>query len=142
MFQDQLFICIFGSVLGTAFPAIGVPMLIDTIRFVRTAVRVKARVVGYEQIEGPKPDGPGTFVYQHPKVEFEDQQGNQHCFTLSMGLERQVYAVGSTLSLLFDPGNPCNVRIKSLAVLWQFPLMFTLGGLMGFGVAFGVWFQS
>ena len=117
-------------------------MLIDTIRFVRTAVRVKARVVGYEQIEGPKPDGPGIFVYQHPKVEFEDQQGNQNCLTLSIGLERQVYPVGSTLSLLFDPGRPCEVRIKSLADLWQFPLLFTLGGLIGFGMAIGVWFQS
>lgn len=140
MIQDQLLIFILSSVCGMIFTAIGVPMLINTMRFVRTAVRVKARVVGYKQIEGAKPDGPGTFVYQHPQVEFEDQQGNKRCCTLSMGGDRQRYPEGSFVKVLFDPEDPCDVRIKSLSDLWKFPIMFTLGRIFSFGVAMGVWF--
>ncbi len=140
MIQDQLFTCVLCSVLGTVFAAIGFPMLIDTIRFVRTAVRVQGKVVGYEQREGRKPDGPGSFVFEYPKVEFEDQHGNKHCCTLGVGLERQTYPEGSTLLLLFDARNPCDVRIHSLTELWQFPLFFTFAGLLGICMAIGVWF--
>ena len=140
MDYEKILLTLFCLAIGTVFGVVGLLLLVDTLRFLRKAVRTKGRVVGYEEREGPIADGPGSMTYHYPNVEFENRQGQKQCVTMALGSDRKCYTEGSTVPILFNPECPCEAKIKSFSDLWLFPLGFIIGGLAGVGMVFGIWF--
>jgi hypothetical protein len=130
---------VFGGVVALTT---GACLFVGTLRFLSRAVPLTGRVTDYEFRRSDNPDGPCG--YYHPTVEFEDETGQPHRVTLSLGGSTRTHDVGVPVALLFDPACPDRTRMCSFVHLWFFPLAFTtsgalgLAGGIGFGVAFGV----
>ena len=136
MQYDHAFALTLFLVVGTMFLVVGLPLLVDTLQFLRSATRTQGRVIGY--LEQETGDSRMSHVW-HPQVEFEDQHGQRHTVTLRIGSDRKCYKEGFSLPILFDPTCPSDAKIDSFCHVWQFPLMFTVGGVFGIGMAFVIW---
>ena len=125
-------------VVGTMFLVVGLPLLVETLQFLWSAARTQGRVIGY--LEQETGDSRMSHVW-HPQVEFEDQQGQRQTVTLGIGGDRKRYKEGFSVPILFDPTCPSDAKIDSFLHIWQFPLMFTVGGVFGIGMAFVIWLR-
>jgi hypothetical protein len=126
-------------VVGTVLSAFGLSLIVNTRRFLLTALRTQGRVVGYEERKG-RGDGPGLRTYLHPKLEYEDQHGQKQYVTIALGRDRKAIPKGSVVPIIFDPNCPQDARIDSFSELWAFPLRFFLLGITVICMLLGIWF--
>lgn len=97
-----------------------------TQRFVRSALQTQAQVTGLEQRRGNQ----STRMY-HPVLRYKTQEGTEHEVVSAVGSNPAPYKPGDTVTVLYDPARPEEVRIHTFLQVWLFPLV--LGGL---GVTF------
>jgi len=118
---------------GAVFLAIGLALLFWMRRFLRTAVRTPAKVVGYEVRSRRSGGGSlgGAGAFQHAKVEFEDLNGRKRCVTMNTGSTSRPHPQGAQVDLLYNPDNPEEAQIESFLNQWLFPLAaIGVGGVL------------
>lgn len=74
-------------------------------------------------------DSDGDTIYR-PVVEFVAPDGVTHSFVGRTGSSRRP-AIGTTIEVLYDPGDPAGATEKTFTNLWLFPIAFA-----GFGLLF------
>lgn len=91
----------------------------------------------------------GTVVYMNiysdsdgvtysPDVKFTTRYGEVVRFTDDVSTYPADFEVGDSVTVIYDPMHPQNVRIKSFTRLWLFPGIFALVGLIPIGL--GIYF--
>ncbi len=116
---------VIGIILLVAGVGLGVAGLVSrsrTQRFVDSALQAQAEVTGLQQRRGNK----NTLLY-HPVLRFTTQQGSQHEVVSPVGSNPAPYKPGDTVTVLYNPARPEEVRIHTFLQVWLFPLV--LGGL-------------
>ena len=97
-----------------------------TQKFVQSAVQTQAQVTGLQQRRGNQ----NALLY-HPVLRYTTRAGTEHEVVSAVGSNPAPYKPGDTVTVLYDPARPEEVRIHTFLQVWLFPLV--LGGL---GVTF------
>ena len=93
-----------------------------TQRFVQSSLQTQAQVTGLQQRRGNQ----NTLLY-HPVLRFKTKAGTEHEVVSPVGSTPSPYKPGDTVTVLYDPARPEEIRIHTFLHLWLFPLV--LGGL-------------
>ena len=67
-------------------------------------------------------------TFSHDIVEFSDQSGKKHRFTVDFGINPDSYVFHKRVSVRFDPNNPENTRMESFLSIWLTPLFLLITG--------------
>jgi hypothetical protein len=103
-------------------PAIGLLFSLRIWLFLRTGLRVTARIVGYKEDRwegGIDTDNSRSL----PIVSFRDEHGRAHRVTLSQ--ERPIQWKGlpdDEIKLIYRPGDPQHPKIAHWSLLWMVPM--------------------
>lgn len=79
------------------------------------------------------PETDNVSVYYYPTVEFKSRDGKRHTLELTEGSNPPSNEVGDEVTILYEPDNPSNARIKSFgssASMWILP---GITGILGIG---------
>ena len=119
-------ICLFFAILGLGFAGWGAYELWQTHVFVTTAEHTTGKVVAFELRSTA---GHNTSV-PYPVYEFTDHEKQVHRATSTTYSSSDSYSVGSSVAILYAPGDPSISRIGGFAHLNALALGFIgLGGL-------------
>jgi len=121
--------------VGSVFSLFGLCLALNTLQFVRSAVKTPGVVVGHAKhtIQGDD----RTSTYYHAEIEFDDQGGKRRRVTLTQGNGSKSPVEGHRVWVLYDPSNPQDARLSRASDLWLFPLVFLAMGLLA--LAAGIW---
>ncbi len=128
------FLSVLFAVIGLGMLAGAVALAMNTRAFIATAKHASGTVT--ELV--PKRDSDDGSTTYTPVVMFEADSGASVSFTSSFSSNPPSYAVGETVEVLYEPGNPNDARIKGFGSLWLAPVI--LGGIgtvfsaIGFGI--------
>jgi hypothetical protein len=118
---------------------IGIPvLLLSLFLFCRTTLflysaKTAAGVVDHYEIETtPGEDGGTTY---HPVVHFKTPDAASHSFRDRSG-SSSPGAVGTSVQVVYDPGEPSKARIKSFFTLWMGVTVTAIFGTIITGIAF------
>lgn len=133
-------------VLGSLF-AMGVVWAVRTHRFVRKAVRVRARVVGVLDATVSNPD---TSSQSSPVsrcvVELAGQGGSKRRVLLSDAFGGAIadtfVAADGTIAVAFDPAKPGVIRIDSPWALYFLPALLCAPGVLFLSLIVYVWLRT
>src|SRR5688500_17574052 len=111
------------STLGLAFTAVGavsaivaILLYLRTRRFLASAVSVPGVVTAMVESAGSE----GGTVYR-PVVQFTTVEGQTTTFTEMVGTNPPKHVPGSTVKVMYPPGNPGGARIPGWFRLWFGP---------------------
>ena len=122
--KNLIAICLFFVLFGLGFAGWGVYELWQTHVFAATAEHTTGRVVAFEWRSGK------TTSVPYPVYEFTDREQQVHRATSTTYSSSDSFSVGSSVAILYSPGDPSISRIGEFAHLDALPLGFTgLGGL-------------
>jgi hypothetical protein len=121
---------------GVGMVVIGLFSLARTRRFLSLAHPAPAEVVGNHSRRHRH-----KLTY-YPVLRYRTHADTQHEVTASVGSNPPRYREGDRLTVLYNPANPEEVRIRSFLHLWLLPLLF--GGMGGIFMLVGavVWMAS
>lgn len=127
--------------------AFGVIRAVQTRRFVRRAVRVRARILETREIrkEHYDPDHRVSPFYQHVVEIPHHRPGRRRRVLVSEiwgGSIPGKLAAGGTLPVLYDPAKPDIVRIDSPWTLYFIPAFFCTPALLLFALTGYAWFMT
>lgn len=123
---DALFAIGF-SIIGAAALTVGVPDLLDQMRFSASAIEATGEVV---TLLNPAP-GHGLIdrSTRRPLVRFTTDAGEVRVFTAPGGLRNDSFAVGEKVPVAYDPRDPAAARIDTLVQRWLLPVAYSGAGL-------------
>jgi hypothetical protein len=121
------------------FPLIGVGLLIGSAfawmqakRFVETAHRVIGEVVNYSEHDSTDDDGKTTHMYT-PVIRFATADGTSVEKANDISSSRREYQLGQRVKVLYNPENPEEFKLDTVAQLY-----FTPGILAFLGIVFTI----
>lgn len=115
-----------GLLLGVLLMIGGVLLLRSVLRFRRSAVAARGRVV--------RLTSPGTGLRRRiPEFEFVTENGDEVTVVSTSAYGR--FFAGDEVPVLYDPTNPRRARIDTLSHLYGFPTVLMLAG----AAAVGIW---
>jgi hypothetical protein len=119
------------TAIGAVFAAQGYRGIRKTRRFVEISASATGTVTDSVGRWYRDPgDDPGISRLSHPVVRFVTGDGRTVEFESAVGSNRAP-KVGREVTVLYDPLNPKEAKIKSFMMLWALPLVFTaLGALL------------
>lgn len=119
------------TAVGAVFAFHGLRVLGRTRRFVAASASAKGTVTDSVGRWYRDPgDDPGVSKLSHPVVRFVTADGRTVEFESQVG-SNLAPKVGQEVTVLYDPLNPKEARIRSFMMLWALPSIFTLlGGLL------------
>lgn len=129
------------KIVSIVFSTIGVLMLAgslliyaNTSRFVGHAAEANGRVIGLDRSSGSSNSG-STY---RPVVEFTSAAGKRIEFTSNVGSNPPAHRVGESVTVLYDPTDPYQARIKSFFSLWFGFLMVLILGAVFSAIGFSM----
>jgi uncharacterized protein DUF3592 len=119
------------TAIGAVFAVRGYRGLRNTRRFVDAATSAKGTITdSVSRWHSDPGDDPGVSRLSHPVVRFVTGDGRTVEFESQVG-SNLAPKVGQQVTVLYDPLNPKEAKIKSFMMLWALPLVFTgLGSLL------------
>lgn len=115
--------------IGLIFVVVGIGLVVGSIaavsrtkRFLATAQETRAEIVGMEMRSGTN----SSRTY-YPILRYKTRTGATQEVVSSVGSNPPRYKEGESVPVLYDPAQPTNVRIHSLANVWILPMV--LGGI-------------
>lgn len=118
--------------IGSVFLIIGGVEIINITKLMLVSEEAEGTVVymnAYSDSDG---------VTYSPDVKFTTRYGEVIRFTDDLSTNPADFKVGDTVTVIYDPMHPQNVRIKTFVRLWLFPGIFVLVGLIPIGL--GIYF--
>jgi hypothetical protein len=115
--------------VGALSLVIGILLYLRTRRFLGSAVSVQGLVTGMVEAQGSE----GGTTYK-PVVEFTTVDGQAVTFTDLVGSSPPRYAAGTTVKVMYPPGDPQAARIPSWFRLWFLSSFSALFGVIFVGV--------
>jgi len=136
----------FAVILGAMF-LIGVVRGIQTYRFVRKAVRVRAKIVESLDATVANADTSSqTSSVSRYVVELMDQGGHKRRVTLADAfggsLADRLVARDDTIAVTYDPATPSVVRIDSPWTLYFIPVVLCVPGVLFIALIVYVWIKT
>ena len=113
---------------GLCFLSFGGLLFIPVViawSFRRGAIRGSGVIVGYDTDE--RSESPTLF---HPHVRYTDSAGTEHTAT-ARGTDRQVFAPGQAVEILYSPGYPGRVEVVGIDGYREMRLFGFLSALTG-----------
>jgi hypothetical protein len=112
-------------ILLPSFVALGLGLHFyrSTKGFVGRAVACQGRVV---ELKGTKGENGSTY---YPVFAYSDASGTQRQGQANVSSNPPSYSPGDTISLLYDPANPGDVRVNSFWPLWFGPTICAIVGM-------------
>ncbi|MEM7545843.1 MAG: DUF3592 domain-containing protein [Pseudomonadota bacterium] len=114
--------------VGLLFFAVGSYMLYDTYEFMQTSQKTIGVVLSVDRIVSR--DSNGTSITYSPVFRYEDATGQPFESSPRLRSSSYNFAIGSNVSVRFDPTNPQDVRVDGFFSTWGF------GGIFAFMGAF------
>jgi hypothetical protein len=112
---------------GLAVQAGALLLARSSLRSLRAGGRTRGRVVANEEEWVSSGRGPGR-MYHFPVVSFTTLSGEKLTFRSTTG-EGRPKAVGSEVTVLYDPENPSGATLGTFKALWLFPVALSLAGM-------------
>jgi hypothetical protein len=112
---------------GLAVQAGALLLARNSLRSLRAGGRARGRVVANEEEWGRMGSGPGR-MFHFPVVSFTTLNGEKLTFRSTTG-EGRPKAVGSEVTVLYDPENPSGATLGTFTALWFFPVALSLVGM-------------
>lgn len=100
-----------------------VATLISSLRFSLGSVPVSATILRIES------DSTGDSISYHPVFAFKDATGARREIRSDIGVSRNAYAPGSSVTVSYLPDRPSDARIDSPFGLWLPPIAFAFGAI-------------
>lgn len=134
------------KILSGVFGTVGVGMLAGsffilshTRGFIAGASEAEGKVIALDRSTSSSNSGSRSTAYR-PVVGFASGTGKRFEFTSSVGSSPPSHRVGESVTVLYNPADPSNARIKSFVQLWfGFLIVFVLGlvfAAIGLGMIF------
>jgi hypothetical protein len=118
------------TVVGAVFAFHGLRVFGRTRRFVAASASAKGTVTdSVGRWYGDPGDDPGVSKLSHPVVRFVTGDGRTVEFESQVG-SNLAPKVGQEVTVLYDPLDPKEARIRSFMMLWALPSIFTLLGAL------------
>jgi hypothetical protein len=118
------------TAIGAVFAVRGYGGLRKTRRFVHASASAAGTVTDSVSRWHRDPgDAPGVSRLSYPVVRFVTTDGRTFEFESQVG-SNLAPRVGQQVTVLYDPLNPKEAKIKSFTMLWALPLAFTVLGVL------------
>ena len=114
--------------LGLIFEALGVWFAVDAIRFSARSQLANAEVLEVARSERSTGDRGEVSVTFTPTLRYRIDSGELVTSKPRVCSGDYDFAVGDEVAVMYDRGNPSDVRIGGPGALWTFPVIFLLAG--------------
>jgi hypothetical protein len=124
------------SAVGTVLLIASVLLYSSTSRFIANAASAQGKVI--DLVRSRSNSGSSSESTYRPVVVFTSPAGRHIEFTSGVGSNPPSHTVGEDVTVLYDPSNPNQARIKSFFSLWFGCVLVLALGVIFAGIGFGM----